>query len=333
MSIGINQKCAPRVVGGAVNPCFRLGRTVVEGAEFDSDVVTRDAGATEYLRALRPQHWLKNLLAFVPLFAMHLFVQPVLLARALAVLVAFCCCASSGYLMNDLCDLSADRRHPQKRLRPLASGRLPRVFALAAAPALASVGCVIAALLSGVVVAILLLYLTLTLAYSLSFKKVEMLDVVVLASLYTLRIVAGAAAIAVRPSIWLLAFSMFLFISLALIKRYAELVTMRGVDGDRATARGYQMSDAEFLASTGTASGYAAVLVLALYIASGAAQVLYSRHQLMWLECPLLLYWIGYLWLNAHRGKMHHDPLIFALQDHRSRTLIALMLAAAALAT
>ena len=152
----------------------------------------------------------------------------------------------------------------------------------------------------------------------------------VLASLYTLRIVAGAAAIAVPPSIWLLAFSMFPFISLALVKRYAELVTMRDVDGERATARGYRLGDAEFLASTGTASGYAAVLVLALYVASGAAQVLYSRHQLMWLVCPLLLYWIGYVWLNAHRGTMHHDPLVFAVQDRRSRTLIGLMLAAAA---
>jgi hypothetical protein len=153
-----------------------------------------------------------------------------------------------------------------------------------------------------------------------------------LASLYTLRIVGGAAAIGVWPSVWLLGFSMFLFTSLAFVKRYAELNVMRAVDGDHATARGYEISDAELLASKGTASGYAAVVVLALYIASGAAKASYSRHQLIWLICPLLLYWLGYLWLIAHRGKMYHDPLVFALRDGTSRILLLLMAAMALLA-
>jgi 4-hydroxybenzoate polyprenyltransferase len=299
-------------------------------AQFESALTDRGSGATEYLWALRPQHWLKNLLAFVPLFAAHLFVHPLLLGRTLAVFLAFCCCASSGYLINDLCDLSADRRHPRKRLRPFASGRLPQAYAMVMAPALAIVGCVLAWTVSGLTLTVLLLYMALTTAYSLSFKKVELLDVLVLGCLYTLRIVGGAAAIGIWPSIWLLAFSMFLFMSLALMKRYTELMTMRTVDGERATARSYQLGDAELLASTGTASGYVAVLVLALYIASDAAQMLYSRHQLMWLVCPLLLYWVGYLWLTAHRGKMHHDPLVFAMRDRRSRILIMLTLAAAA---
>ncbi len=314
-------------------PTSLLRRSVPGVAQFESAALTdRGSGATEYLRALRPQHWLKNLLAFVPLFAAHLFVQPVLLGRTLAVFLAFCCCASSGYLINDLCDLSADRRHPRKCLRPFASGRLPQAYAMVMAPALAIVGCVLAWTVSGLTLTILLLYLALTLAYSLRFKRVALLDVVVLAFLYTLRIVGGAAAIAIWPAICLLAFSMFLFIGLALVKRYAELITMRTVDGERAMARGYELGDAELLASTGTASGYTAVLALALYIAGGAAQMLYSRHQLMWLVCPILLYWLGYLWLIAHRGKMHHDPLVFALRDRRSRALILLMLAAAVLA-
>ncbi|HVN45595.1 MAG TPA: UbiA family prenyltransferase [Steroidobacteraceae bacterium] len=290
------------------------------------------AAASEYLRALRPQHWLKNLLTFLPLLAAHLFFQPLLLGRTVAVFVAFCCCASSGYLVNDLCDLPADRRHPRKRLRPFASGRLPQSYGWVAAPTLAILGCTLAGMVSGLALGVVLLYLAATLAYSLSFKKIEVLDVVVLACLYTLRIVGGAAAISLWPSIWLFAFSMFLFISLALVKRYAELMTMRSVDGERARARGYELSDAELLSSTGTTSGYAAVVVLALYIASGAAQTLYSRHQLMWLVCPLLLYWIGYVWLKAHRGAMHHDPLVFALRDRRSRTVLMLMLAAAAAA-
>ena len=285
--------------------------------------------ASEYLCSLRPQHWLKNLLTFVPLFSAHLFLQPFLVERTVAIFLAFCCCASSGYLINDLCDLSADRRHPRKRLRPFASGRLPLAYGWVAAPSLAVLGCTLAWMVSGLALGIVLLYLTVSIAYSLSFKKIEVLDVVVLACLYTLRIVGGAAAIALWPSVWLFAFSMFLFISLALVKRYAELMTMRGIDGERARARGYELADAELLSSTGTTSGYAAVVVLALYIASGAAQTLYSRHQLMWLVCPLLLYWIGYVWLKAHRGQMHHDPLVFALRDRRSRTVLLLMLAAA----
>jgi 4-hydroxybenzoate polyprenyltransferase len=326
------------VVSSVAGPATVLGpppapspRPLAGAAESHSAGV-RGAARLDYLRALRPQHWLKNLLAFVPLLAAHLFTQPALLARTVAVFLAFCCCASSAYLVNDLCDLSADRQHPLKRLRPLASGRLPQAYAFGVAPALAIAGCVLAWMVSGLALAVLLLYLTLTLAYSLSFKKVELLDVLVLACLYTLRIVAGAAAISVWPSIWLLAFSMFLFISLALVKRYTELVMRRSLDGERARARGYVLGDAELLSSTGTASGYAAVLVLALYIASGAGQVLYSRHQLMWIDCPLLLYWVGYLWLTAHRGTMHHDPLVFALRDRRSRSLVLLMLAAAALA-
>jgi 4-hydroxybenzoate polyprenyltransferase len=246
--------------------------------------------------------------------------------------VAFCCCASAGYLINDLLDLQADRRHPQKRLRPFASGRLPLAYALLMAPALVVLGCLLAGLLSGLFLGILLFYFVLSLAYSIELKRVVLLDILVLASLYTLRIVGGAAAIASSLSVWLLGFSMFLFTSLAFVKRYAELVIMRSIEGDHATARGYELSDAELLASKGTASGYAAVVVLALYIASGAAKALYSRHQLIWAVCPLLLYWLGYLWLIAHRGKMFHDPLVFALRDRTSRILVLLMVAALLLA-
>jgi 4-hydroxybenzoate polyprenyltransferase len=179
---------------------------------------------------------------------------------------------------------------------------------------------------SALSLAVVLLYFALTLGYSFTLKRLVLLDVLVLAGLYTLRIVAGGAAISSWPSVWLLAFSMFLFVSLAFIKRYAELMLMRATAGQHATARGYELSDAELLASKGTASAYAAVLVLALYIASGTVNASYSRHHLIWLLCPLLLYWVGYLWLIAHRGKMHHDPLVFALRDGTSRVLILLML-------
>lgn len=315
-----------------VNPNQRLLRDVAKVTEVESTFKDRSASLSEYLNALRPQHWLKNLLVFLPIFAAHLFLEPVLLGKTFIIFVAFCCCASGGYLINDLCDLPADRHHPQKRLRPFASGRLPLAYALAMAPALAVLGCVLARLLSTLSLGILLLYFTLSLAYSVYLKRVALLDVLLLACLYTLRIMGGAVAIAIWPSVWLLAFSMFLFTSLAFVKRYAELVIMRGVEGDHAMARSYELSDAELLASKGTASGYAAVLVLALYIASGAVKVLYSRHQVMWFMCPLLLYWVGYLWLVAHRGEMYHDPLVFALRDRTSRILILLMLATLLLA-
>jgi len=310
----------------------RLLRAVAKTADYESAFTDRGPSLGEYLRALRPEHWLKNLLVFVPIFAAHLFLTPVLLAKTLVAFVAFCCCASGGYLINDLLDLQADRRHPQKRLRPFASGRLPLGYALLMAPALVVLGSVLAGMLSGLLLGVLLLYFGLSLAYSLELKRVALLDILVLASLYTLRIVAGAVAIASWPSVWLLGFSMFLFTSLAFVKRYAELVIMRGVEGDHATARGYELSDAELLASKGTASGYAAVVVLALYIASGAVKALYSRHVLIWLICPLLLYWLGYLWLIAHRGKMYHDPLVFALRDRTSRILVMIMMAVVLLA-
>src|SRR5215472_10258542 len=315
-----------------VNPSARLKRAVGKVALFESAFEEPGASIGEYFRALRPQQWLKNILVLVPLFAAHLFSEPILLLRTIIAFVAFCCCASSGYLINDLCDLPADRRHPSKRLRLFASGRLPLAYGLVTAPALVVLGSLLGWLLSWWSVGFLLLYFTLTVAYSLHLKKVVLLDVFLLATFYTLRIIAGGLAAAVPLSVWLLAFSMFLFLSLAFIKRYAELVIMRSVDGEHAKARSYELSDAELLVSKGTASGYAAVLVLSLYIASGSVKVLYSTHQLLWLVCPLLLYWIGYLWLTAHRGEMHHDPLVFAVRDRTSRILILLMLAAALIA-
>ena len=286
----------------------------------------------DYLEALRPRHWLKNLLVFVPLCAAHRFLEVDLLAKALLVFLAFGCFASSGYLLNDLLDLSADRRHPQKQSRPFASGDLPLSYALAMITVLFCLGCILGRLLSPLCLEILLIYFALTVTYSLYVKKIVLLDVILLAGLYTVRIMAGSAAVGIWPSYWLLAFSTFLFLSLALVKRYGELIVMRGVEGKAAKARGYEMTDAELLAAMGTASGYLAVLVLALYITSGTAQLLYGRHQLMWFLCPLLLYWISRVWLIAHRGKMHDDPLVFATKDPTSRILIFCMFAIAALA-
>ena len=296
------------------------------------DRVFADAktGLVKRLKALRPAHWVKNLLVLVPLFAAHRFQDIALLEKSLLAFVAFGCCASSGYLFNDLIDLDADRHHPQKRIRPFAAGDLPLSYALATIPALLIFGCFLGAWVSPLFLAMLLVYFALSATYSLHIKKIAVLDVLFLAGLYSVRIMAGSAAAGIWSSHWLLAFSTFLFFSLALVKRYGELVIMRRVEGEGAKARAYELSDGELLAAMGTASGYLAVLVLALYIASDKAGTLYAQRELLWFLCPLLLYWISHVWLTAHRGKMRDDPVVFAIGDLTSRILILLMLATAA---
>lgn len=292
----------------------------------DAGALDRRAKLAEYVSVLRPQHWLKNLLVFIPIFAAHRFYETASLRNTFLAFVAFCCCASGGYLFNDLFDLSADRHHPTKRLRPLASGQLPLSYAFVMIPTLIALGCGLAILVSQLMSGVLALYFALTLTYSVYFKKVVLLDVIVLAGLYTLRMVTGAVAIMIWPSQWLFVFSAFLFLSLALVKRYSELAIMRSIDADHARARSYELSDAELLASKGIASGYIAVLVLAMYITTGEVKAHYGRPELIWVVCPLLLYWVSYVWLMAHRGKMRDDPIVFTLRDQISRVLIVLML-------
>lgn len=316
-----------------VNPAPPISSAAARVAEIEKVFAEPGPALAGRLKALRPKHWLKNILIFVPLIAAHHFRDFPLLVKLLAAFVAFGCCASGGYLFNDLIDLEADRHHPQKRFRPFASGDLPLSYALMMVPALLAIGGFLGIMVSPSLFAILLLYFAMSVAYSLRVKNVVLLDVLFLAGLYTVRIMAGSAATGIWPSHWLLAFSTFLFFSLALVKRYSELVIMRRVDGNDAKARAYELSDGELLAAMGTASGYLAVLVLALYIATGTAQTLYARRELLWLLCPLLLYWISYVWLIAHRGKMPGDPVEFATRDRTSRILIGLMLATAAAAT
>jgi 4-hydroxybenzoate polyprenyltransferase len=286
----------------------------------------------DYLKPLRLRHWLKNILVFAPVLAAHRAGEIALSGKLLLAFLAFGCFASGGYLLNDLLDLAADRHHPHKRLRPFAASDLPLSYALALIPLLICLGTVIGLLISPLFLGVMLLYLALSLTYSLYMRKVAILDVVALAGLYTMRIMAGSVAVAIWPSYWLLALSTFLFFSLALVKRYGELVIMRAIDGERATARGYQLNDEELLAAMGIASGYLAVLVLALYINSGTAHALYGRYQIIWVLCPLLFYWISHVWLIAHRGKMPDDPVVFAMSDRTSRIVALFMLAVALVA-
>ena len=282
------------------------------------------------LRALRPHQWVKNLLVFLPVLAAH---QPASLAVAFIAFIAFSLTASAVYLINDLADLEADRAHKRKRHRPLASGALPVGEALIMAAALFLAAIVNAALLAPpVFLAVLLVYVVATFAYSLWLKRKLLVDVLALSGLYTLRIVAGAAAAGIVLSPWLLGFSMFLFFSLAAIKRQAEL-TDSGLDGQEAVpGRAYAGTDLPVIRSLAVTAGQAAVLVLALYVSSDDVVKLYAAPSLLLLVCPILLYWISRMVLITHRGHMTDDPIVFAARDWRSLLaagLVAMLVAAA----
>jgi 4-hydroxybenzoate polyprenyltransferase len=278
-----------------------------------------------WMGPLRLYQWLKNLLVFVPLLASHRFYEFNLLISACLAFLSFGLCASSVYLLNDLLDLSDDRRHPRKRRRAFASGGMPLAAGLKMIPLLLALSIGVGLLLPGSFLMVLGIYYGLTLAYSLRLKRVVILDVIVLAALFTVRMMAGSAAVEIWPSSWLMALSMFVFVSLALVKRYAELVTLRIAHGPSARARGYEMSDAEILSAMGIASAFMAVLVLVLYITEGQARLYYGSLTIIWLACPFLLFWMCYIWLVAHRGGMHDDPLVFALKDRVSRLTLVLM--------
>jgi 4-hydroxybenzoate polyprenyltransferase len=279
-----------------------------------------------WLLALRPQHWVKNVLVIVPLAAAHQLGDLTLLARVAMAFAAFSLCASGQYLLNDLFDLEADRAHPAKRSRPLASGEMTRTAAVAMIAVTWLGAALIAAQLGMAFSGVLAAYVLLMIAYSVRLKHVVLLDALLLAAGFSARIAAGAVAVAILPSTWLIAFSLFLFYSLALIKRYAELTHNRDRQGPSAHARGYEAVDLPVVATFGIASGYLAVLVLAMYLTSGGSHGgLYGHPSFIALTAVLLLYWISYLWLVANRGHMPEDPVLFALRDSRSRVLVLLM--------
>lgn len=277
-----------------------------------------------WIKAVRLHQWLKNLLVFVPLLAAHRVFNTQDLMAAATAFLAFGLCASGVYLLNDLLDLPCDRRHPRKRLRPFAAGDLPLRHGFFIAPLLTFGGFILAWFTSPLFALVLLSYYLMTLAYSLRLKQVVMVDVVVLAALYTVRIIGGAAAIEVGLSFWLLAFSMFVFLSLAMLKRYTELAGIAVTGATKASGRGYSTDDLPLIQAMGAASGYIAVLVFALYINSPESVELYDRPEVLWLICPALLYWISRAWFIAHRGGMHDDPVVFAVTDRSSQAVIAL---------
>lgn len=301
-----------------------------------------------YLRLLRPHQWTKNLLLVVPALAAHRLVDGALVWTLAAAVMAFSLMASGLYVVNDLLDLEHDRRHPTKRHRPLASGALtPTTGVAVAVVALGVSGALTAFALPRAFAVTALVYVVLTLGYSLGLKRAVLLDVLVLAALYTIRVVAGAAAVDVPLSRWFLAFSVFVFLSLALVKRAVEL---RGLaapaagaptpapsddqdPGRQAPGRGWSTADLGVLQGLGVGSAVAAALVYCLYITSEDVLRLYARPDFLWLGLPLLLYWLGRVWILAARDEVSDDPVVFALRDASSYAVVALMALSVWLAT
>ena len=276
-----------------------------------------------WLASLRPHQWLKNLLVFVPLVTAQDLGHLHLVLRALLMFVAMSLTASSVYVLNDMADLTADRHHPTKRNRAFASGRVSLMTGWITWPALLACGIGVSLALPLRATLALLAYLAITLAYTFRLKREPVIDVVCLACLYTIRLVVGGAAAAVPLSIWLLTCSIFLFTSLAVVKRVSELTRLR-MSAGAARGRGYTHEDLELMTILGVASGYGSVIVFALYVNDPATSALYHTPHLLWLAVPVVLYWVSRLWLLGARGQVNEDPLLFAAQDRVSiATLVA----------
>lgn len=337
-----NAKADMQVFGAArraiaVNPTAGLRKRLSGLSNLEETIEDRPVQGLRALpRVMRLHQWVKNVLVFVPLIASQRFYDERSVITAVYAFLIYGICAWSAYMLNDVLDLTADREHPRKRHRPIASGALSIRTGMLLVPALLVLALSLAWLLSESFAMILAGYFVVTNLYAFWLKRVPMLDTSILAGLYTFRILAGAAAIDVVPSFWLLAFSMFFFYSLALAKRHSELVELVSNTPARARApghsarnevipgRSYRAEDLSTIISQGTSSGHAAVLILAFYLNSDTVQAHYRHPEALWLICPLMLYWIAKLWLNAQRRQINDDPVIWALSNRVSRAIAAL---------
>ena len=309
----------------------------IAAANFEDRVPT----LRSWLKAIRLHQWAKNTLIFVPLLLAHRW-NPGTFGGAITGFLSFGLCASATYIINDLLDLETDRRHPRKRRRPFAAGDLSAISGVVVVCLLMLVSLALALALPHIVAALpggaelvhpykymewLGFYTVVTLTYSLYLKRKLLLDVFVLSGLYTVRILAGSAATGVMVSAWLAGFSVFFFLSLAFVKRFSELESLRERGGTVSNGRGYFVSDLEQLRALGTGAAYAAVVVMTLYINNAETNVLYRHPVRLWLVVPVLLLWLSQVWMLASRGDMHDDPVVFAITDKRSLLLGVLMAA------
>ena len=264
---------------------------------------------------MRPHQWVKNILIFAPLFLSFQFLNFISLLEAVMAFLAFSLTASGLYIVNDLQDIEADRAHPTKRNRPFASGRLSKNWGISQAVIVLVIAFSIAAYLNPKFLVVQIIYAIISASYSFKLKQVVLLDVSLLAVLYTLRIIAGTFAVSVDLSYWLIVFSIFIFTSLAMVKRVSELYNLKLQGKEEVGGRGYTIYDHEIMSAMGAASGFVSVLVLALYIHDPLTAERYNNPQWLWIIVPSILYWIGRVWILAHRGQMNEDPVVFAVRD------------------
>jgi 4-hydroxybenzoate polyprenyltransferase len=311
-----------------VNARRVVEKTAAALAKVDKIFPKKTSLPAAFVRSLRMHQWAKNLIIFVPTLAGHKLGDATLLACDVRAFISFCLCASGMYLINDLVDLDADRLHSSKRNRPFAAGDLPLQFGLLGAPLFLAAGIGVAAGLSWNFASVTVWYVGLTMLYSWSVKQIVFLDVLFLAGLYRLRLVAGSVATGIPISQWLLMFSVAIFVSLALVKRYVELTDTASLANGKASAgRGYFIGHLKMVTWLGYGSGWLASLVLAFYVwQSDEVVALYRHPLLLLLACPLLLFWISRVWWLARRGAMDDDPVIFALRDWASYSIGALAL-------
>ncbi len=304
----------------------RMFATVRAETPVEKEFPQTRAGLKVWLKALRLHQWLKNILIFVPLITSFSFTHGNRVVDSVLAFIAFSVAASATYLVNDLWDLAADRAHPRKCKRPLASAAIsiPQAVALAGGMLVLSLGLGYA--VSPNFMAMVLLYIGLTSVYSWSLKFYALIDVMMLALLFTLRILAGSVAIGVVTSSWLLAFSVFIFLSLALVKRCSELVSLQQMGRDHTHGRDYRVTDLAVLWPMGAASAMSAVVVLGLFIATSGVQDRFATGELLWLAAMGMIYWLMRLWMKTARGEMHDDPLVFAIRDRGSRIVIVTMI-------
>lgn len=298
-----------------VNASERLARQAGKLCEVEKEFPSPAPGLQAVRRVLRAHQWLKNALLFVPLIAAHQIFDVQGWIGLLLAFVSFSLCASTVYIANDLFDLESDRAHPRKRGRPFASGTVPAWIGVVLAPVLFGASLLIGSLVGPDFVFWLLVYFAVTCVYSWRLKQLVLVDCLTLAILYTLRIIAGEAAAGLPMSFWLLAFSVFLFLSLAFVKRYAELQLQILHGKGKLHGRGYSTDDAPLIQMLGVNTGVAAVVVLALYLNSEAVVAQYAKPELVWGAVPVMLFWVSWIWLQAHRGNMHDDPVVFAVKD------------------
>jgi len=296
-----------------------------EKSAIEGGIPKDKAGPLTFIKMIRIHQWLKNFLIWVPLLAAHRLSSLGSIGLAAVAFLAFSFCASAVYVLNDLLDLDSDRQHLRKRNRPIAAGKITVNQALLTALLLLAAAVWLAFLVSTLFAITLGIYFVMTLAYSLRLKRQVIVDVMLLAGLYTIRVVAGAVATTVIPSFWLLALSMFLFLSLAVVKRYSEMLVTLAQDKQYAAGRGYSVADLPVLLSLGVSAGIAAIVVLALYINDSSTSKLYPATIWLWPVPPLMLYWVSRVWMKAHRGEMHDDPVVFAMRDWQSLLTLVLV--------